>query len=108
MQLGAVRFANAPGFGDLPMVAIGEASVSVDVMSLLRFSPEIDKLILRDLEINLMRNAAGVNNWDDLVPKEPAAGAGSSGGSTISSRGRIFFQCQELLSRMVILLVSRG
>ena len=32
MQLGAVSFANAAGFGEAPMVRISEASVSVDVL----------------------------------------------------------------------------
>lgn len=86
MKLGGVSFANGPGFGELPMIRIGEASVSVDVMSLIRFSPEIDKLILRDLEINLMRNKVGVNNWDDLVQKPGvASSAGSSSGSASGS-----------------------
>ena len=75
MKLGGMSFANAAGFGEQPMARIAEASVSVDVMSLLRFSPEIDKLILRGLEINLIRNKAGVSNWDDLLPKSSADAA---------------------------------
>ena len=50
MRLGGLSFANAAGFGASPMVRISEASISVDLLSLLRFAPEIDKLILRDLE----------------------------------------------------------
>ena len=82
VRLGAMQFANAEGFGELPMIRVGEASVSVDVVSLLRLAPEIDKLVLRDLEINLIRNKVGVNNWDDLLPAptdEPAAASGSGG-----------------------------
>ena len=88
MKLGAMSFANAPTFGESPMVRIGTASISVDVLSLLRFAPEIDKLILRDLEINLIRNKIGVNNWDDLV-KEAAVtsdtASASASGSTASA-----------------------
>ena len=84
MKLGGLSFANAAGFGASPMVQIGEASISVDLLSLLRFAPEIDKLILRDLEINLIRNKAGVNNWDDLLAK-PAADESSSSASTTKS-----------------------
>jgi len=84
MKLGAMRFANAAGFGELPMLRIGAASVSVDVLSLLRFAPEIDKLILRDLEINLIRNKAGVNNWDDLLGKTGSTGAQGSDASSES------------------------
>jgi AsmA protein len=90
MKLGAMSFSNAEGFGALPMVKVNEASISVDLASLVAFAPEIDKLVLRDLEINLIRNKAGVTNWDDLVtqptpdegtgaaPDEPSADAGES------------------------------
>ena len=86
MELGAMSFANAPTFGESPMVRIGAASISVDVLSLLRFAPEIDKLILRDLEINLIRNKVGVNNWDDLV-KEPDVNSDAAGASASSGAG---------------------
>ena len=88
MKLGGLSFANAAGFGTSPMVQISEASISVDLLSLLRFAPEIDKLILRDLEINLIRNKAGTNNWDDLMAKPaptPAAADSSSSSSTKST-----------------------
>ena len=84
MQLGAMSFANAPGFGESPMLRIGAASISVDLLSLLRFAPEIDKLILRDLEVNLIRNKVGVNNWDDLV-QEPAVTAGTTSADSSSA-----------------------
>jgi AsmA protein len=75
MELGAMTFSNASGFGELPMLRVELVSVSVDVMSLLRLAPEVDKLILRGLEINLMRNNVGVSNWDDLVKRMSAASA---------------------------------
>ncbi len=74
MKLGAMSFSNAAGFGTQPMVKVSEVSISVDLASLISFSPEIEKLVLRDLEVNLIRNKFGVTNWDDLVAK-PAAGA---------------------------------
>ena len=80
LELGAMTFSNAAGFGEQPMVRVELVSVSVDIMSLLRLAPEIDKLILRDPEINLIRNKVGVNNWDDLVKQASAASAG--GGTT--------------------------
>ena len=95
MKLGGISFANAEGFGELPMVRVGEASISVDVASLFRLAPEIDKLVLRDLEINLIRNKVGVNNWDDLLqgPAAEAAGdadSGAAGGERAASGGRDF------------------
>ncbi|MCP4237177.1 MAG: hypothetical protein GY770_26940, partial [Aestuariibacter sp.] len=34
--------------------------------------PEVAQLVLRDLEINLQRNASGTSNWDDLIKQETA------------------------------------
>jgi AsmA protein len=81
MKLGAMSFSNAAGFGELPMIKVKEASISVDVASLISFAPEVDKLVLRDLEINLIKNKAGVNNWDDLVSK-PAPGTADATAAT--------------------------
>jgi AsmA protein len=70
MKLGALSLSNAAGFGSAPMVKVNEVSISVNVASLLAFSPEVDRLVLRDLDINLQKNAQGVNNWDDLTGPE--------------------------------------
>ena len=82
MKLGAMSFSNAAGFGARPMIKVGEASISVDMASLITLTPEIDQLVLRDLDMNLVRNKAGVNNWDDLLPEADAnAAAGTSTGA---------------------------
>ncbi len=67
MKLGSMTFSNAPGFGDQPMLAVNHASVSVDVLSLLSFNPQVAELILDGLSINLQTNKRGKTNWDDLV-----------------------------------------
>ena len=87
MKLGAMSFSNAEGFGALPMIKVKEASISVDLASLVAFAPEIDKLVLRDLEINLSKNKAGVTNWDDLVA-QPAPGTGHRGHHRRAQHGR--------------------
>ncbi len=91
MKLGAMRFSNPPNFGGQPMIKVEAASVSVDLASLITMTPEIDKLVLRDLDIFLVRNEAGVTNWDDLVPAEkPAtksAGTGEKPAGGMSLRG---------------------
>ncbi|MCP4877675.1 MAG: AsmA family protein [Gammaproteobacteria bacterium] len=82
MKLGAMSFSNAAGFGALPMIKVKEASISVDLASLIGFAPEIEKLVLRDLEVNLVRNKVGINNWDDLVgDSEVQSSAGGTGAS---------------------------
>lgn len=88
MKLGAMRFSNAAGFGELPMIAVREASISVDLASLFRLAPEIDKLVLRDLEVNLIRNKVGVNNWDDLLEAQAKQADRSGGGSGTAKDGK--------------------
>ena len=80
MQLGAMSLSNAEGFGAKPMVKVNQASISVDLGSLVTFQPEVEQLVLRDLEIDLQKNADGRTNWDDLVPAENEQ-SGSSGES---------------------------
>ena len=76
MELGALSFSNARGFGDAPMIKVNKVSISVDVASLIAFSPEVDQLVLNDLDINLQKNRAGISNWDDLV--KPKSGTAST------------------------------
>jgi AsmA protein len=93
MELGALSFSNAGGFGDQPMIKVNKVSISVDVASLIAFSPEVDQLVLSDLDINLQKNKSGVTNWDDLVkPKGEAtatetAPSDTSGGEPIKISG---------------------
>ncbi len=67
MKLGSMTFSNAPGFGDKPMLAVNHASVSVDVLSILSFNPQVAELIMDGLRVNLQTNKQGRTNWDDLV-----------------------------------------
>ncbi|MCP4074825.1 MAG: AsmA family protein [Gammaproteobacteria bacterium] len=67
MKLGSMTFSNAPGFGDKPMLAVNHASVSVDVLSILSFNPQVAELIMDGLSVNLQTNKRGKTNWDDLV-----------------------------------------
>jgi len=84
MKLGSLSFSNAPGFGQQPMLAVDHASVSVDVLSLLSFSPAIDQLVLDGLNVNLQKNKQGQTNWDDLVAGDDAS-ADQPGPATDSS-----------------------
>ncbi len=82
MKLGALSFSNASGFGAQPMIKVNEVSISVDVASLIAFKPEVAQLVLRDLEVNLQKNASGVSNWDDLLKQESGASSTDSTPST--------------------------
>ena len=82
MQLGAMSFSNAPGFGAQSMIKVNRASISVDVASLITFSPQVNQLLLQDLEINLQKNKAGKTNWDDLIKPDNKAAATTESSST--------------------------
>jgi AsmA protein len=91
MELGAMSFSNAEGFGTIDMIRVNKASISVDVASLFAFNPQVNQLILDGLEINLQKNAAGVTNWDDLVasadPSSTTAAGSSASSSSTSAQG---------------------
>lgn len=78
MKLGAMSFSNAPGFGAQSMIKVNKVSISVDVASLVRLSPQVDQLLLDDLEINLQINKAGKSNWDDLIKPDAKASPATS------------------------------
>ncbi|MDH3761141.1 MAG: AsmA family protein [Gammaproteobacteria bacterium] len=72
MKLGAMSLSNAEGFGAQPMIKVKQVSISVDMASLITLAPQIDKLVMRDLELNLITNKVGVTNWDDLLQSTTA------------------------------------
>jgi AsmA protein len=74
IAVGAASLTNAPGFGDEPMARIGSASLSLALLPLLSRRVEISQARLEGLELNLARNRAGANNWQDLGGAATPAG----------------------------------
>lgn len=91
MKLGALSLSNAEGFGAKPMIKVRQVSISVDMTSLITLAPQIGKLVMRDLEVNLITNQAGTTNWDDLLqrspPKTGAATSTAPSGQTDAASG---------------------
>ncbi|MFQ5683044.1 MAG: AsmA family protein [Candidatus Binatia bacterium] len=88
LELGPTRLSNARGFGREPFAKISTATIRVKLLPLLQKRLEMDKLIVKGLALNLIKDKAGRTNWQDLarpsrpslkVPKakkrEPATGA---------------------------------
>ncbi len=67
VRLGAISLNNAEGFGPQPMVEIGEADVQIDMVSLISLQPQVERVFMRGLELDLQKNSSGMTNWDDLV-----------------------------------------
>lgn len=67
VDIGEIELGNAAGFGEAPMLKSGRASVSVKLLPLLKKDIQVSTLTLRDVYINLARNADGSTNLDDLM-----------------------------------------
>ncbi len=66
-----VELSNPDGFGSQPMLKIGEAGLSVKLLTLVGDKLELGKIVLDDLTLNLHRKADGQSNWADLVDASP-------------------------------------
>lgn len=66
LEVNDVTLGNREGFGNDPMLVIGQAGASVKIMPLFSKKVEIGKVSLADMSVNLRQKANGENNWDDL------------------------------------------
>lgn len=73
VELGEVRLANAPGFGDRPFAQVAGMQVRVKLLPLLRKEVEMSTVVLDGLQLNLAKDKSGRTNWDDLLAAKPAA-----------------------------------
>jgi AsmA protein len=70
---GGVSLSNAAGFGDQPFASLGALQLKVKLLPLLSRTVQVDTIVLRDLTLNLARDASGKSNWDDLAGKDKPA-----------------------------------
>jgi AsmA protein len=70
VEAGGLELSNAPGFGKEPFAKIDAAGVRVEFLPLLSGRIAVDTVFLHGLHLNLAKNAAGKNNWEDLAAKE--------------------------------------
>jgi AsmA protein len=87
VEMGDLSLSNAEGFGDQPFAKIGNARVGVALMPLLRKQISVDEITLEGLELAMVVNEKGQNNWDDLASgEESAVGEDNSPGMFSSQR----------------------
>jgi len=84
LGLSDVELSNRSGFGDQPMLKVGQAGLSVKLMPLFSKKVEVGQVSLSDVSANLRRKANGQNNWEDLAgpgsdnePASPSEGGDS-------------------------------
>ena len=89
LELGPARLGNPEGFGPGHFVAIKKADVGVRLFPLLRGRLEVRRLKLEGLQLNLVKNAQGRSNWQDLTaePAAPAESAESAEGTPLDIGG---------------------
>lgn len=67
IKTGAVKLSQPKGFGDKPMLEIGQAQLKAKLLPLLSKNLEIDTIVIKDITARLMVNKSGVSNWQDLT-----------------------------------------
>lgn len=80
LELGAVQLNNPQGFGEGAFLRIEGAQVHVKLLPLLKKRLEVDTVGLQGLRLNLVRNKAGIGNWEGMAkpggeakPPQPTA-----------------------------------
>ena len=69
IDLGAVEFSNAKGFGKQPFAKMSHFQVRVKLWPLIKQQLEADTIVIEGLQLNLAKNKRGISNWDDLTKK---------------------------------------
>jgi len=69
VEAGGLELSNAPGFGKEPFAKIDAAGVHVEFLPLLSGKITVDTVFLHGLNLNLAKNAAGRNNWEDMLAR---------------------------------------
>lgn len=75
IDIGRVTLSNAKGFADPVFASTDKVSIRVKLLPLFSKRLEMDTATIHGLTLNLARNAAGHNNWDDLRAAGGEAGA---------------------------------
>lgn len=58
---------NAEGFSAQPFAEIRQSQIKVKLLPLLFNQVEVSEVVLKGLNLNLLRNSQGLSNWDDLA-----------------------------------------
>ena len=85
VKTGGISLSNAAGFSEKNMFSLKSADVSLKLLPLISGKVELKNVDVADLQLFLMRNKAGVTNWDDLTgdkKSKPEEQKTSSSGKT--------------------------
>lgn len=69
LKVNDVALGNAKGFGNDDMATVKEADVKVSVLPLFFHKVTVNNITLNKLELNLIKNSAGIGNWETSTAK---------------------------------------
>jgi AsmA protein len=78
IEFGPASLGDAPGFGDDPFVALKQARLGIRFWPLLTGKVEIGAVRLEGMNVRLITDAQGRNNWADLSTSTPPEAAASA------------------------------
>ena len=81
VEVSQLRLGNAPGFPAEPFAEIGQLSLGVRLMPLLKKKIEVGRVTLDDFVLKLSVRADGRNNWQDLLETEDTATESANAGA---------------------------
>lgn len=67
VDLGKMRFGNAPGFTEPTFIQVEQAQFQVKLLPLLTKQIEVGQVLLAGMKLTLIRKADGQTNWEDLL-----------------------------------------
>ena len=73
LRIGDLRISNPPGFSAAEFAAVGEATVRVDLLDLLRGQLRLRGVEASDVDLRLERASDGRGNWSFTSAQEPAS-----------------------------------
>ena len=78
VEVGDLTLSNAQGFPDLPFAQVSQARAGVALVPLFSKQISVDEITLDGLNLRLMVDANGRNNWEDLDGSEQAVSTGDA------------------------------
>jgi len=82
LELGPARLGNPAGFPGEEFLSVEHVALRVKLLPLLRRNLQIGRIEIDQLDLHLLKNAAGKGNWEDFGNHEaaPATDSGGAGG----------------------------
>jgi AsmA protein len=110
IELGPAQLGQPPGFEGGPFLVVDKAQVGVKLLPLLSKRLEVSRLGLEGMKVQLVKNADGRTNWEDLLEEEaapeppPGEGPviGTIGGLTVKDAALDYRDLQEGTRRRIL------